>query len=211
MKIALKVFLKNIFRLNIIATVKLTLFKGTGWKLLVFSNGKVSIDKKATLKIGESFYFNSKFNHKDPFPSFLSMYENSILEVDRHFSIHSNARVSVASGARLCLGSGYINSNAAIACFKAITIGYDVAIAENVVIRDSDNHEIKDGKHVRTQPVVIGNHVWIGMNSIILKGVTLGDGCIVAAGSVVTRSFPQNSLIGGVPARILKENIQWKL
>lgn len=211
MKIALKVFLINIFRLHIIDTLKLTFFKKTGWKFLVFRNGRVSIHKKATVKIGASFYFNSKFNHKDPFPSFLSMYEHSTLEVGTHFSIHSNSRVSVAKDARLFLGSGYINSNASIACFEAINIGYDVAIAENVVIRDSDNHEISDGRHIKTLPVTIGNHVWIGMNSIILKGVTLGDGCIVAAGSVVNRSFPPNSLIGGVPARILKENIQWKL
>lgn len=211
MSIALKVFLRNIFRLNIIATVKLSLFMGTGWKFLVFRNGRVSIDRRASIKIGESFYFNSKFNHRDPFPSFLSMYEHSTLQVDRHFSIHSNARVSVAAGATLSLGSGYINSNAAIACFESITIGYDVAIAENVVIRDSDNHEIPDGRHIKTRPVTIGNHVWIGMNSMILKGVTIGDGCIVAAGSVVNKSFPANCLIGGVPAKILKEHIQWKL
>jgi acetyltransferase-like isoleucine patch superfamily enzyme len=59
------------------------------------------------------------------------------------------------------------------------------------------------------EPIKIGNHVWIGMNSTILKGVTLGDNSIVAAGSVVTKSFPNNVLIAGVPAKIIKENINW--
>jgi acetyltransferase-like isoleucine patch superfamily enzyme len=61
-----------------------------------------------------------------------------------------------------------------------------------------------------TQPIHIGNHVWIGMNVTILKGVQIGDGAIIAAGAVVTRNIPARCLAGGVPARVLKENITWE-
>ena len=60
-----------------------------------------------------------------------------------------------------------------------------------------------------TQPIIIGNHVWIGMNVTILKGVRIGDGAIVAAGAVVTKDVPENTLVGGVPARVLKTDISW--
>jgi acetyltransferase-like isoleucine patch superfamily enzyme len=61
-----------------------------------------------------------------------------------------------------------------------------------------------------TKPVHIGNHVWIGMNVMILKGVTIGDGAIIAAGSVVNRDVPERCLAGGVPAKVIKENVQWE-
>jgi acetyltransferase-like isoleucine patch superfamily enzyme len=116
----------------------------------------------------------------------------------------------VNPGAVLKLGSGYINFNLNLHCFNKITIGEDVAIADNVTIRDSDNHFITtDPAYEMSKPIAIGNHVWIGMNVTILKGVTIGDGAIIAAGSVVTRDVPGGCLAAGVPARMVKENVGW--
>ena len=56
----------------------------------------------------------------------------------------------------------------------------------------------------------IGNHVWIGENSMVLKGVTIGDGVVIAASSVVTRDIPPHSLVAGIPAKVIRENIEWK-
>lgn len=68
------------------------------------------------------------------------------------------------------------------------------------------NHDILDpGKHVPGKPIVIGDNCWVAMNAVILPGVVLGNGTIVAAGSVVTKSFPQGRcVIGGVPAKVIK-------
>lgn len=66
------------------------------------------------------------------------------------------------------------------------------------------------GGKEKTAPIQIGNHVWIGARAIILKGVTIGDGVVVAAGAVVTKDVPPNTLVGGVPAKIIKENISWE-
>ena len=61
-----------------------------------------------------------------------------------------------------------------------------------------------DGVNVYDQPVVIEDDVWCGANVTILKGVTIGHGSVVAAGAVVTKSFPPYSIIGGIPAKLLK-------
>ncbi len=59
-------------------------------------------------------------------------------------------------------------------------------------------------------PIKIGNHVWIGSNVTVLKGVEIGDGSIIAAGSLVNKNIPPGVLAGGVPAKILKEGVTWK-
>lgn len=80
-----------------------------------------------------------------------------------------------------------------------------------VVILDNDSHNISIDPVVRRtgkiaeSPVVIGNNVWIGMRSIIMKGVRIGDNSIIAAGSVVTKDVPSNQLFGGNPASFLKK------
>lgn len=103
-----------------------------------------------------------------------------------------------------------------------VIIGNDVLISDNVHIVDTNSHEmnhierangylriINEGHsskevNINTAPITIGNHVWINFNSIILKGVTIGEGAIIAAGSVVTKDIPPFALVGGNPAKIIK-------
>jgi acetyltransferase-like isoleucine patch superfamily enzyme len=77
------------------------------------------------------------------------------------------------------------------------------------VIRDSDNH-LLDGRDRRSAPIRIGDHVWIGLRATILKGVTIGDGAVVAAGALVIHDVPPGALVGGVPARVIRENVTWQ-
>lgn len=113
-------------------------------------------------------------------------------------SIHSGCKISVKKGASLMLGSGFINSNCEIRCSESISIGENVAIAPDVIIRDSDEHQIVGSK--KSSPIKIGNHVWIGTRAMILKGVSVGDNSVIAAGSIVTHDVPSNCLVAGVPA-----------
>lgn len=92
-----------------------------------------------------------------------------------------------------------------------IRIGQNTMFAPNCVVVDSDFHAHwpPERRHLdpgfeRDAPVNIGAHVWIGMGCIILKGVTIGDGAIVGAGSVVTRDIPPRTLAAGVPARVVR-------
>lgn len=105
-----------------------------------------------------------------------------------------------------------MNDGTYLECESNITIGNNVLIGRNVTIRDSDGHDHGDasGKREKCLPIVIGNSVWVGSNAMIQKGVHIGDGAIIAAGAVVCRDIPAHTLAGGVPAKVLKENVYWK-
>jgi acetyltransferase-like isoleucine patch superfamily enzyme len=87
-----------------------------------------------------------------------------------------------------------------------ITIGKGTYIAPNVGLITSNHDLINPDKHTESKDIVLGKKCWIGMNSVILPGVTLGDHTVVAAGAVVTKSFDEGwCVIGGVPAKIIKK------
>lgn len=92
-----------------------------------------------------------------------------------------------------------------IQAMNGIVVGRNVRYGPNVSII-SANHDLLDyDKHVAAEPIKIGDNCWIGAGSILLPGVELGEHVVVAAGSVVTKSFGSNLLIGGVPASVISE------
>ena len=90
-----------------------------------------------------------------------------------------------------------------------VTIGHHVNLAQGITVT-ALNHNFDDPKKrideqgVSTKPVVIEDDIWIGANAVILPGVTIGHHCVVAAGAVVTKDVPDNTLVGGVPAKVIK-------
>lgn len=110
------------------------------------------------------------------------------------------------------MGDSYINSHSRILCGDEITIGDDVAISWNCEILDDDRHQIiVDGERpARTGPIEIQDGVWIGHNVSVHKGVTIGNGSVVASDSVVLSNVPSNTLVAGCPAEIVRENIDWE-
>lgn len=141
--------------------------------------------------------------------SILRLDELSKLYVNKKFSFYYGADIILFKGAELVLGSGFCNSDVKIRCMEKIVIGDDVAIAHNVTIMDSDAHIVAGNEKCYKKPIVIGNHVWIGAKATILKGVTIGDGAIVAAGAVVTKDVPAKSVVAGVPAKVIRNNVEW--
>lgn len=170
---------------------------------------KLQISKSAKINIKDKFMMNLNDHSYNGRTSILRMDENAILNVDS-FSFMYGADVILFKNAQLNLGRGsFINSDCKIRVHKSITIGDDCAISHDFTIMDSDAHKIS-GKDNHPQEVVIGNHVWIGTRVTVLKGVHIGDGAIIAAGAVVTKDVPPKALVGGVPARIIEENIEWE-
>ena len=106
-----------------------------------------------------------------------------------------------------------VNDRCHIAALKSISIGDSVLIASNVFITDHDHGETSIEnltlapaiRRLISSPVRIERNVWVGQNVSILKGVTIGESSVIAAGSVVTRDIPPFCVAGGVPARILKQ------
>lgn len=96
----------------------------------------------------------------------------------------------------------------------SVDIGYDCMIATGVEIRTDDAHPIygvRTGKRVNTtESIVIGDHVWLAKNAVVLGGVSIGSGSVIGFGSIVTRSVPNNCIAAGVPARVVKRHIAWE-
>jgi acetyltransferase-like isoleucine patch superfamily enzyme len=171
------------------------------WKILNY---------KSKLNIHSSVVIKTRNIHLRPKCS-LSIGEQSQIIGSIIFE-KNNASVSI--GKRSFVSSSLIAA-------QEINIGDDVLIAWGSTIVDHNSHSIsfskrqrdavdwfygnKDWTHVKISPVNIGNKAWIGFNSIILKGVTIGEGAVIGAGSVVTKDVPSWTIVGGNPAHIIRE------
>jgi len=130
-------------------------------------------------------------------------------------------------GATISIGQySYLGPDVRITANQSITIGENAAIAHNVQIIDSNNHSLsatvrrekfieyritgknQDLEIVATAPIAIDNDVWIGTGSIILKGVTIGRGAIIAAGSVVTKDVLPFTIVAGNPAKVVGHSLE---
>lgn len=198
----------NPFKFNLIDTLRLSRKCKGNVKCLRYS--RIFIDKTAKLNVNTNFAIGTKENPRSKIETRFSMGKNSQLTVDGDFFVGFGSDIRIFDNANLRLGSGYLNSAVQIVCAKNIEIGNDVAIARDVIIRDTDAHEIIDENHQKEKEVKIGNHVWIGTRAIIMKGVKIGDGAVIAAGAVVTKDVPANCIVAGVPAKVIRENVEWK-
>ena len=128
----------------------------------------------------------------------------------------SGVSLRISPNSSLTLGDNFsANKNFTISCDDINTIGNDVLIGWNVNIRSSDGHHIYDTvtklNNPIVKPVTIGNHVWITSDVDILKGSEIPDNCVVAYRSCVLSKFTTpHCIIGGYPAKVLRENISWK-
>lgn len=122
--------------------------------------------------------------------------------------IGRGVKLALGDGARVSIARGsYVTDGTLLAAASSIEIGPNCAISWGVTIIDDDGHGAPG--HVRAAPISIGPHVWIGCHAIILKGVSVGEGSVLGAGAVVTKSCPPRSLLVGNPARVVRENVAW--
>lgn len=119
-------------------------------------------------------------------------------------TLAGGVRLEVAPGARVTLGKGaFLNRGVRVTSEASVAIGARTVVGFDSVILDSDQH-VRAGLGAPTAPVVIEEDVWIGCRAIVLKGVTIGRGAVVAAGALVTDDVPPNTLVAGQPARPLR-------
>ena len=113
-------------------------------------------------------------------------------------------------------GGTFVGHHSHLACTGdgcCLSVGANGMISSYVQIRTGDSHSIVDldGHRLNLEKSVkIGDHCWLGEGSKVLKGVTLEGDNVVSTGAIVTKSFNRNVLLGGIPAKVLKENINWK-
>jgi len=144
-------------------------------------------------------------------PTYLTIGEGTMFE---------GSIVSDRDGSVVVIGRNTFIGSSTIVCAERIEIGDDVLISWGCTIVDHNSHAlawkdrrddvreyyrgIKNWEKVERKAVTIGNKVWIGFNTIILKGVTVGEGAVVGAGSIVTKDVPAHAVVAGNPARIIR-------
>ena len=146
--------------------------------------------------------------------SSISCSNDSNLTISGDFEIGPNVHIDLGQGAILKLGGKKNSSASGITCNsrimveKSLTIGSDCIIAWDVFISDSNFHDITGMS--RANPVSIGDHVWISHGVSVLKGAVIPSGCIVGAKSLVNSVFEaENTLIAGVPAKVMRYGVEW--
>jgi len=170
---------------------------------------------------GEGFYCESA----QSFLHFKGKREDA-LKFGEHVSVYAASQFSVGENATCTIGDYTLLVGALVVADERVEIGSHCLISWNVGIADSDFHPVpaalrkldaialapyapnrqpRPREAIRAKPVVIKDNVWIGMNAIVLKGVTIGENSIVAAGAVVTKDVPPNSIVAGNPAVIVRE------
>jgi acetyltransferase-like isoleucine patch superfamily enzyme len=146
------------------------------------------------------------------------------VEIGKHVSCYAGCSFAIGEKGSCWVGDFTLMNGALVMAEERIEIGSHCLISWNVGIADSDFHPLEPAQRLidaqalapffkdrpprptlRTAPVVIADNVWIGMNATILKGVTVGENSVVAAGSVVTRNVAPNSVVAGNPAVVVKQ------
>ena len=130
------------------------------------------------------------------------------INIGQGFRSRRNVEINARDQGSIKIGNNvFFNSSCIITSRNKIEIGDNTILGPGVIVYDND-HVIRDGLVVdnefTTAPVSIGKNVWIGACSVILPGVTIGDGSVIAAGSVVTKDIPADCVAGGNPCKIIR-------
>lgn len=142
--------------------------------------------------------------------------KDNTVEIGKSCIIGHNCSIRIeGNGCNVSIGDGTTMTRDIHICVQedgmSITVGKDCMFSNNIIVRTSDSHPIyKDGQRINPPaPIVIGNHVWIAPETTILKGVTIGDNCILASKSLLTKSVAESCLVAGLPAKVVKTGVNW--
>ena len=187
--------------------------KGKGY-ILPYPNAVIDLGQGAQVILEDgNFHVNGNKPKSSKAEAFLKLREGASLIVHHDLTLNYNATIEIHKDATIEIGSAYINSNAVILAAERITMGEGILVSRDVFIYDSDHHPIVNeaGEQINPpRPVMIGNHVWIGLKCTLLRGTKIGDGAVIAANSLVGGKIKAGTMASGNPARSYSE-IHWKV
>ncbi len=173
----------------------------------------IELDDSSELIVNGFLEMNANLPQNSNQECIIRLRQNSKLIVNGYFRLYYGTTIQVFEGGCLTLGSGFFNTGTVVGVAKKMTIGNDFMGARNVTLYDSDHHGIinEQGDLINSsEKVVIGNHVWVGEGATVLKDVCIEDNAIIGAHSVVTKDIPENCIVVGNPAKIVKTNVNWR-
>ncbi len=180
----------------------------------LFISSKVKFTCNGKLTTDGAFYFgilNNRLNSTTSDKGIFELSENATVNICKNVRIAAGCKIYI--GGKLEIGSNtFLNPNTLVLANHSVKIGANCAISWNCQILDDDVHKVKIDGELKPHfaPIEIGDNVWIGSHCIIMKGVIIGDGAIIAAGSIVTKNVAAKTLVGGSPAKVIRENIEWE-
>ncbi len=195
-------------RLNYIS--KNVIHKGKG-KIIPFRGAHVDLEENSRLIIhDDSLELGLNKIRASKTETLVRLHNNAVWDAKGYCGLSYGTTVEVNDDAKLESGYFTANSYSVLIVNKQITVGNDVMLGRNVIIYDSDFHTLYNKENI-SEPVVIGNHVWIATNCMVLKGVHIGDGSVVAACTVVKEDVPERVIVGNsAKQKILSEGAEWK-
>ena len=144
----------------------------------------------------------------------IALHEDACLRIRGNVVLGDGVIVEVHAGASLEIGSDtFVNPNSRIIALESIRIGAECAVAWDVQIMDGDRHFFLDEEGARlknTAAIQIGDHVWIGARSLILKGSRIENGAVIGAGSVISGHIAAGTVAAGNPAGVIREGVRWE-
>lgn len=190
---------------------KIWLYKKAHIKL--HKSCRLKIQQKDSLRLGGPWDPIGNNFYPVFFDTHFVAYKNSEIEIAGRVRIQTGYLFRILENAKLFIGKDVLfNGFGMVYCSEMIKVGNGVVIGPYLRMRDADSHHFEYPGYGKKSaaPIIIGDHVWIGLGVTILKGVHIGEGCVIVAGSVVTKSIPSRCLAGGNPAKVLRENVTWR-
>lgn len=182
------------------------------YKKTIIAHEKVNIDGVKNIETKNKLYVGVRENSLLHKSDVTNLHVEGKMIFHDNYSIGRGCRITVGKDAVVELQRGSVNINTKFVINTGLKMGKDTIISWNCQLLDDDLHHLEyEGKKEKDPTIVIGDHVWIGCNVTILKGVHIANNCVIAANSMVSSSFhEENCLIAGNPAKVIKRDIGWK-
>lgn len=191
--------------------MRFPIFVGRGVTIGKVSRNTISFGtsiKTGMVRIGMGGVSDMPYNH-----GYIRIDEGAHVIFEEKTAIGKGCDILVGKNSEVTFGKNFsAGNNFYISSNKGVAFGDYVLLGWNVSIRDSDGHTVIENgiEKPNQKKIVIGDHVWIGSDVTVFKGVEIKNDSVVASHAIVTKAFKENSvLVGGFPASIIKKNINW--
>lgn len=173
----------------------------------------ISIAKSAKIILKANLILNGNKLPGSKAETLVLLREGAKWSINGDVLLYYGDTLQVHKDAQLVTGDLRMNTGSTLICAYKMTIGQKVSAAREVFIFDSDHHPVYNADNVRineAKEVVIGDNVWIGLKSIVMKGSHIESGTVISAHSLVSGSIPGHCLVASAPARPVMKDIHWE-